>query len=163
MAVDEQLVRFTPDDRRPLVDAMAELAARGDGEGWVNLSPVVSDEDQMRLPERSGLAGWFSARGPAVPVATWMPAVVEGRVRPAQIGLAHGTGPNALPRLADEGVSLPADWTKRQDHAKHGVVADLPAAVELDAVVAWLVAAAARLSPVDAVGGRWEAVVHRPR
>ncbi len=145
-----------------VIDAMEEMAARGDGEGWVNITPVVKDEDLLRIPDRSGLAGWFSARGPAVPVATWMPPATGSRPRPAQVGLAHGTGPNALPRLADEGVVLPADWTKRQDHAKHGVVADLPGEVDLDAVVDWLLTAASRLSPVVSVGDRWQAVVHRP-
>ena len=141
---------------------MAELAARGDGEGWVNITPVVKDEDLMRIPDRSGLVGWFSARGPAVPVATWMPPATSGRPRPAQVGLAHGTGPNALPRLAEDGVVLPATWVKRQDHAKHGVVADLPADVDLEEVIDWLLAAASLLTPLTPADDSWHAVVHRP-
>lgn len=155
-------MRFRRDDTTRVVAAMEELAVRGDGEGWVNITPVVKDEDLMRIPDRSGLAGWFSARGPAVPVVTWMPPAAGGRPRPAQVGLAHGTGPNALPRLADEGLALPAAWTKRQDHAKHGVVADLPEGVDLGEVVDWLLAAASQLSPVAPAGDRWDAVVHLP-
>ena len=162
VSVDEHTLRFTRDDRAPVVEAMQALVARGDGKGWVNIMPVVEDEDLIRIPDRSGLAGWFSARGPAVPVATWTPPATGRRPRPAQVGLAHGTGPDALPRLAEEGIVLPTGWTKRQDHAKHGVVADLPGDADLDAVIDWMLTAASQLSAVVAVGRRWQAVVHRP-
>ncbi len=161
MATTRDVIEFDRGDPSGLLAVMDEFATAGDKPGWINLSPSLDDQDAAQVPTRSGLAAWFSGRGPAIPMATWTPAVTRGRLRPAQIGLEHGTGPNALPRLRDAGISLPSGWTKRQDHAKHGVVVELPADVDHRAVVDWLVAAAVNLSPVVSVGSRWAAVVHR--
>ncbi len=162
MAVDQEIIRFERSERTVVVEAMRELSGRGDGEGWINVAPALSDEDMMRVPERPGLLAWFSGRGPAVAMATWMPAATTARPRAAQIGVEHGTGPNALSRLADDGLPLPAGWVKRQDHAKHGVVADLPSDVDPDSVLEWLIAATSALMSIVGAGERWTAVVHRP-
>ena len=76
--------------------------------------------------------------------------------------MAHGTGPNALRRLEEDGIALPTGWQRRQDHAKHGIVADLPAGADPVAVVDWLVRAVSALMTVVEAGDRWTAVVHRP-
>lgn len=162
MAVDEEIIRFEYDDRAAVVAALDELSAQGDGEGWINIRPALTEEQEISVPVRSGLAAWFSGRGEPVAMATWTPAASGGRPRPAQIGVAHGTGPNALPRLAEQGLPLPAGWKKRQDHAKHGIVADLPSDADHDAVVRWLLAAVSELMSVVSAGDRWTAVVHRP-
>ena len=95
-------VPFHRNEHEAVTDAMRRLTERGDGQGWINLQPALSDEEYNRVPDRSGLGAWFSGRGPAVAMATWTPPTLEGRMRPAQIGLEHGTGPKALERLADE-------------------------------------------------------------
>jgi hypothetical protein len=92
-------------------------------------------------------------------MATWTPASSKGRGRPANIGIAHGTGPNALDRLDDAGVSLPAEWQKRQDHAKNGIVAELPYTEDHFAVVDWVMRAMVVLSPRVAIGDDWIAEV----
>lgn len=97
-----------------------------------------------------------------VPMATWMPATSQGK-KPtlAQIGIEHGTGPNAIKRLGEIGHDVPVDWMLRQDHAKHGIVAELPADVDSAKVVRWLMDAISGLSPLIELGERWRAVVHR--
>lgn len=161
MATTHDLIEFDRDDPSRVLTVMDEFAAAGDELGWINIGPSLEDDEAALVPTRSGLAAWFSGRGPTVPMATWTPAVTHGRPRPALIGLEHGTGPNALKRLKEAGVSLPSGWTKRGDHAKHGVVVELPAGVDHRSVVDWLVAAAVILSPVLSLGSRWTAVVHR--
>jgi len=83
-------------------------------------------------------------------------------MRPAQIGLEHGTGPKALDRLAEIGVGLPERWVTRQDHAKHGIVAELPADEDPSVVLTWLIVAATVLRTVVGPGEHWIAVVHEP-
>ena len=83
-------------------------------------------------------------------------------MRPAQIGLEHGTGPKALERLAEIGVGLPERWVTRQDHAKHGIVAELPADEDPSVVITWLIVAATVLRTVVEPGEHWIAVVHEP-
>ena len=162
MAITVEVVELERTDPGGLTGCMAELEARGDGKGWINFGPALSAEELAPVPHKTGLGQWFSGRGPAVPMATWTPGVARGRARPAQVGLAHGTGPDALDRLADVGLSLPAGWVGKQDHAKHGIVAELPDAVDHRSIVDWLIAAMAELSPIIPTGDRWIAEVHRP-
>jgi hypothetical protein len=153
MATTATVIEFTDDDISPLVERMDALTRRGDG--WINIGPGLTPEEFAALPTRSTVAKWVSGRGPAVPMATWTPASTKGRGSPAQIGLAHGTGPNALERLKDAGLSLPSGWQKKQDHAKNGIVAELPATVDHEAVIGWLLAAISELSDRVAAGPDW--------
>lgn len=157
-----EVVEFTRSDPSPLVARIAALAARGDGEGWINFGPALSPEEFAAVPHRSGLGKWFSGRGPAVPMATWTPPLDGARPRPAQVGVQHGTGPNALDRLGAAGRPLPQPWAKKQDHAKHGIVAELPAGVDPRSVVDWLLGAMAELSSLVPTGDEWLAEVHQP-
>ncbi len=162
MAFQVTEIVFDRDDAAEVVAAMQNLHERGDGLGWVNLQPCLSADQFGRVPERSGLAGWFSGRGPALPLATWTPPTVGARPVPAQLGLAHGTGPNGLDRLETQGVTRPSGWVKRQDHAKHGIVMALPDNVDLLDVVGWMVAAVTGLCQVVEPGSLWQAMVHQP-
>jgi hypothetical protein len=155
-------VEFSRSDPRPLVARLRAIADRGDGEGWVNIGPALSDEEYTAVPPRSGLGAWFSGRGPVVPMATWMPPMEGDRPRPAQIGISHGTGPNALPRLEEVGLVLPATWTKKQDHAKHGIVAEIPDDADYSSMIDWLIRAMSHLSDAIPVGDRWIAEIHLP-
>lgn len=162
MAFSLTELAFHRDQHADVAEAMRRLAARGDGKGWVNLLPALSEEEHDRVPDRSGLGAWFSGRGPAIAMATWTPPATIGRPRPAQVGLEHGTGPNALDRLAEIGVGLPEGWIKRQDHAKHGIVAELPPGVDPSVVITWLIVAATVLRTVVEPGEQWLARVHEP-
>ena len=144
-----------------VVAVMDQFARAGDSPGWINVGPSLSDEQAAQVPARSGAAAWFSGRGPTVAMATWIPGVTAGKPRPAQVGVEHGTGPNALPRLAEGGMALPSRWAKRQDHARHGIVVDVPVDADHAEVVAWLVGAVTALTPQFELGPRWAAMVHR--
>ena len=154
-------ISFEPGDLSVVVSAMTEIAAAPGADGWVNIGPALTDEQAAQVPARSGLAAWFSGRGPAVAMGTWMPAPTAGRSRAAQVGVEHGQGPNALKRLREAGLELPDGWVKRQDHAKHGVVVEIGAAVELAAVVAWMVRAVAILTSDVEVDDRFIAHLYR--
>jgi hypothetical protein len=136
-----------------LVEAVAARAA--DGRGWINLAPDLGDDH----PPTSG-GGWFSGRGPTVPHATYVAARAgrRGRVTPAQVGIEHGSGPQAVARLAEAGHPLPAGWRVRQDHPRRGLVAEVGPDTDPGRVVEWLLGAAAVLSGVP-TGDVWLAEV----
>ncbi len=156
MAVDHTGVMFTSDDTAEILSFMDDLAARDDGRGWINLQPWVEDEDR---PPSSQLGRMFSARGPEVPQATWVPRHRRGRsVVPATVGISHPTGRFAVRRLATAGVHVPQSWTVRQDHVRRGLVFELPEGVEVAEVLRFLLAAVTTLSGV-ATDERWVADV----
>jgi hypothetical protein len=146
------VVTFTEHDRSPVVERMRVMAETRTG--WINVSPGL-DVD-VPPPPRSALGALIGGRGPTVPLATWMPA--RGR-DPSTVGIEHGQGPRAIDQLADRGVALPDGWRKLQDHAKRGLVVVPPAgtaAPQLDAVLDWVLRAAAALCPVRRTG-EWRA------
>jgi len=159
---DQEIIRFSRSDIDAIVEAMDSLQ-RAEAGGWINIGPWLSDDVMAEVPQRSGLGAWFSGLGPYVPMATWIPGLTTGRrPTPAQVGIEHGTGPNALARLSEAGHPMPADWRRRQDHGKHGIVAELPEGVDLGEVVVWLIEAITLLSEYVSPGNRWRAVIHRP-
>lgn len=145
-------ITFGRGDSSAVVAAMAEIAASPGAGGWVNIGPALTDEQAAQVPPKSGLAAWFSGRGPAVAMGTWMPGSVGSRPRAAQVGVEHGLGPNALKRLREAGLELPPGWRKRQDHAKHGVVIELVGDVDPSVTVDWIIEAVTILTPETILG-----------
>ena len=160
MGTDTTEILFTRSEPNSVVAAMKRMSAVGDCEGWINLQPLLSDDQAGAVPEQTSIGAWFSGRGPAVANATWTPARQGRRFRPSQIGVAHGTGPHALDRLDEAGAGLPAGWFKRQDHAKHGIVAEVPDTEDLARVLDWVLTACQQLRTVVDPGEDWVAVVH---
>lgn len=160
MAMTVDVVEFTRSDPAPLLAWIDRLSEAGDGSGWINFGPALTPEEFASVPHRSGLGKWFSGRGPAVPMATWTPPDAAGGNGPAMVGVQHGTGPNALDRLRAAGLDLPPGWTRKQDHAKHGIVAELPDHPDGRAMVGWLIDAMRELSPLIPTGEEWLAEVH---
>lgn len=152
MVVDHTSVMFTGDDTSEVLSCMKDLAARADGRGWLNVQPWVEDEDR---PPTSPLGRMFSARGPEIPLATWIPQHRRGRsdVR-ATVGISHPTGRFAVRRLAEGGVELPQGWVVRQDHIRRGLVFELPQGAGVFDVLTFLMAAIEVLSGVG-LDGRW--------
>ena len=85
--------------QEPLIEAVAAVAATG---GWVNVEPVVDDEHRNDVP---GIFTWFSARGPQVPVGTF---VAGSKRSAASVGIEHGIGRNAADWLEAAGLVAPA-------------------------------------------------------
>ena len=146
-------VPFRRSDPGPLIDIVEQLAV--EHRGWVNVGPDLADDDAAR---RRG--GWFSARGPAAPNATFLAGQARrsGRHDPDQIGIEHASGTKAARRLAEGGHPVPQGWTVRQDHPKRGLVVQLPVGIPAGDVVAWLLEAAGLLCRVP-TGDDWRAEV----
>lgn len=143
-----------PADVAWLAGVLVDLTATN--RGWVNLLPEV--EPGFEPPPRNLVVALFSSRGDAVPLATW--AAPEPAGGPASVGIQHGSGPQALIRLADAGLPLPDGWRKASDHPRRGLVVLVPSDAPADSVVRWLLRAAAELSTVP-LTGHWLAQVHR--
>jgi hypothetical protein len=148
------VVDFHQDEPDAVLDAMTDL--RGRHRGWVNLHPAF-DEDRQPSPE--GLFRVFSARGPAVPVCTWVAGEHTRGVEHISIGVQHGAGPKAVTTLAEAGHPVPTDWHVFTDHPKRGLVVAVPLATPDADVLAWLLRAGGSLTAV-ALTGRWHALVY---
>lgn len=160
MAIIPTVVEFDRSDLSTVASHFDRLMSSG--EGWINLGPALSAEEFDAVPRKTGVGKWVSGRGPAVPMATWTPASQSGRARPGQAGVAHGVGPNALARLREAGIDLPENWTKRQDHARNGIVIDLPETAEPTEIVVWLLRVMDELALVIQASEQWIAEVHAP-
>ena len=151
--VDE--LAFSEDDLSPVEAVLVELA--DEGRGWVNFSPEV--EPGHELPPRNLMVSVFSARGDAVPLATWTPPEEPGQR--ATVGIEHGAGPKALERLTELELGLGAGWFKVADHPRRGLVVTTPPDAAVGDVLWWLLAASHALSPVP-LSGDWLARVYHP-
>lgn len=128
--------------------------------GWVNFQPAVDVDD---LPtDGGGFFGLFGGRGPDVPLGTWFPATSpkRGRPDPPKIGLLHGAGTRAKPKLADLGHPVPDGWVVMQDYIKKGLVIAVPPEEAHADVLRWLLGAARLLSSIPLTGD-WRAEVYR--
>lgn len=151
-ATDE--LPFTEDDLAPAVGAIVGLHEAATG--WINFLPEV--EPGHEVPPRNLAVVLFSARGEAVPLATWSaPEVTGGR---ATLGIQHGSGPKALARLAEMDLALPAGWIKVSDHPRRGLVVTTPGNADPDDVLWWLLTSSHALSTVPLTGD-WLARVYR--
>jgi hypothetical protein len=156
VGVDVEFLEFDPDAPDEVLAAMADLSG---GAGWLTIDPAI--DERFPAPEQSTFGRLVSGRGPAVPRATWVPADVERRrPEPMSVGILHGTGANAVERLADKDITVPDRWRVVADHSKRGLVAWVPIDIPLDRVLAWTLTASRALTRVP-LTGRWRAAVHR--
>jgi hypothetical protein len=131
------------------------------GQGWINLMPGV-DVDEERATMRPGVFALFSSRQPPVTMATLMPARPARRATDGvTVGLLHPTGAKAAARLVEGGVTLPAGWLIKQDHARRGLLALARHGATEDEVIGWSVAAGTSLCREE-MTGTWQAVVYLP-
>lgn len=154
MALDPRdEVEFDEDDLSPIEAVLADL--QGHRRGWVNFVPEV--EDGHDPGPRSMVAAIFSARGDAIPHATWKAAETEdGR---STLGIEHGSGPRALDRLVDRQLGLAQGWMKVADHPRRGLVVSAHREVPLADQLWWLLASSHALSTVPLTGA-WLAKVY---
>jgi hypothetical protein len=137
------LVEFNRGDPAEVFDHMARLSTSLDG--WVNFQPNIDPED---VPGSGfNLLSIFSARGPAIPLATWMPGIHnrKGVPAPPEIGIQHPAGSRAIPVLRTRGLDVPDGWIPLQDHPKRGLVLRLPPEVPHPEIVRWLLDATTAL------------------
>ena len=107
----------------------AARRTRGDGEGWINLQSAAHRRGTG--PRCPSAPPWASGSADAVPRWRWR----RGRRRHVRSqtpttprsGSPTAPGPRRSTDWPSSGSGSPSGWVKRQDHAKHGIVADLPA------------------------------------
>jgi hypothetical protein len=153
-----ETLEFLRSEPAPVVERMSTMAA--EHRGWVNLRPLVHEEDQASAPRPPGLFGVFSGAGPPVPLCTWTPGEVRRRsIEPASVGVQHAAGPKVVRRLEELGAPpVPDGWVVSQDHSKRGLVVHPAAEAPLEVVLEWLlhVGEALCLPPVS---GWWYAAL----
>ena len=107
------------------------------------MQPLVADEDR---PPESPIFKLFTAKGPAVPLGTWVPGHhYRDKWQPASVGLQHAGGRHAAKLLEERGVAEPDGWNRRQDHIKRGLVYELPEGQDPRVALEFLVDAMANL------------------
>lgn len=152
MAIDHRQVHFRTDDISEVVANVDRITGDATGKEWITISPWVDPE---YLPVTSLLRRMFTARGPQVPEVTWFPAFNRD---PAQLGVLHSAGPNALEQLINDGTHPPDTWRSVSDHSKRGLLFAVAPGSPAEQVVEFAVAAAASLSHVP-TDDRWIAQV----
>ena len=161
MAVDRQMIEFTPDDIDAVVQGVAGMIERG--AGWMNIEPIVGEVamDEIRRSAPPAIVRVFSGRGGKIPFGTFVPGD-HRKDKFGQVGLEHSAGPRGLQQLRDAGVVLPAGWRMRQDHGKRGIVCDVPRDESPAVIVRWILDASLQLCEIDLTGW-WTAVISVPK
>ncbi len=155
MAIDRIPLPFDRRHPEKVIEHMVDLASRGDGRGWLSLQPRVDDDAEVA----DGAFALFSARGPVLPNATWVPAHRRRRKTvPTTVGLEHPAGKDAVGQLKAAGIAVPDGWTLQQDHPRRGLTFLVPDGDPERVAVDFLTTAGAWLTPLD-VGNDWYALV----
>jgi hypothetical protein len=150
------LVDFTTGERDVIVDVLRGLVDAG--AGWVNIRPLVDEDD---LPPPPGLAAVFSAKGPPLPIGTWVfSRHRDGTPAASSIGIAHPAGTKVATRIVDAGLRPPPTWRGRQDNPRRGLVVEVPPDGDVAEGLDWLLRVLLELSPI-ALAGEWRAEVFR--
>jgi len=133
---------------------MDELAPAA---GWLLVQPGF---DAEAVPARR-TSGFFSSRGPYVPVGSWVPGErTRQGVEYTALGVQHGAGGTVVGLLTDRGLPVPSGWEVLDDHPGRGLVVAVPPAAPNAEVLGWLLDAADHLCPVQ-LTGEWRATIHR--
>ncbi len=151
---ETEMLFIDSESQQDLESAIQRIVGLGDG--WINVEPIVEEDHQNEVP---GFFAWFSARGPKVPVGTFVPGNNQSS---ASVGVAHGSGRGASDQLKEFGIKPPGGWVSRQDHAKHGLVWEMnPHHIVASEVASLLLQSTVGLSTVPTTGG-WVVTVHHP-
>ena len=114
---------------------------------WLHIEPFVEDG---QVHTSSIFWRMFSSRGPIVPKFTWVPSYErKEQLMPAQIGITHPVGTQAVNRLKDFGIEIPENWLLHQDPPKRGIDITLPEVYSQDDVVNFAVRSLEVLSPFE--------------
>lgn len=145
---EPQVLEFHPDDLGAVAAAVDQL--RSTRSGWVNLSPMIPEDQRRRPPSILGRV--FSARGPDAPMATISAGHErrDGSVGPTSVGLVHLLRERLRPWLFEHELATPAEWQLKQDNPMRGAVWEVPAEAPTEPMVAHLMAMATALDRIGA-------------
>ena len=92
MAVDRQMIEFTPDDIEGVAQALGVVIERG--AGWLNIEPIVGEVamDEIRRTAAPAMVRMFSGTGGKIPFGTFVPGD-HRKGGLGQVGLEHSAGP----------------------------------------------------------------------
>lgn len=155
MAINQQVIAFTSADTGEVAELLTGVLRDPDARGWINVEPLLDEAIHLAY-ERSWVVKAFSGRGPGLPMGT-VTADGDGG---AVVGIEHGAGPHALKALNEEGIALPDQWVKKQDHARRGIVVEVPPPANAQAVLDFILRASEHLSKAP-LGLDWAAVIYR--
>jgi hypothetical protein len=138
---------------------MAQLAVAGDG--WINLIPRMSEDDDDK-PTSLGFLTLFGGGGPGMTMCTWIPGPRDHTApTPSSLGIAHVTGHRAVTELASRNTAVPQTWVVEQDHPFRGLVLRIPIEESNERVVTWALRAVRALGTPRPIRG-WRADIYLP-
>jgi hypothetical protein len=150
-----ETLEFTVEDLAPVVELMDALEPAG---GWLTLRPAFDAESAP--PPRRGM-GFFTARGPYIPVATWVPGErTRQGVAYTALGLQHGVGGPIVRWMAERGHPLIEGGEVIEDHPGRGLVVAVPPASDHRLALEWLIDAADLVCAIQ-LTGEWQVNAHR--
>ena len=150
-------MEFRLDEPKDILGYMARLLGAGDG--WINLTPKVSDEAETTSLNFLTLFGGGST---GVAMCTWLPEVRESRGRNhVRLGISHVTGLRARAQLYSLAIPIPTNWRVVQDHPRRGLVLEVPSEEPNELVLTWALAAVSALNRLDRAG-IWRAEIYVP-
>lgn len=162
MKRDIERFEFEPESVATVIAWMGILDEAGDG--WMNLLPGLVDESTGATTELlSGFSALLGKPATTSTMATYLPS--KRGDQPgigATIGILHPLGGHGVDQLRAAGLAVSATWKVRQDHARRGIVLELPAGVPHAEIVSWLLEAGTKLCR-DQLTGMWQAVVYCPK
>jgi len=152
--VSKQVLEFEEGDLGVLEAALRNLEV---SDGWVNVTPGVPAD--VVEENRSLFSAFLGSREMSAPLATWMPHK-PGQGSAGTLGVLHARG-----RLHREGLaglaSIPSSWRCRQDHARRGLLFDVPE-VTSPLLAETMVAVVEELATVPTTGRYLAEVFSRP-
>jgi hypothetical protein len=155
-----ELLTFQVDAFDDVVGAMTDLAGGGPDEatGWLTLQPAFDGE---AAPPPRATFGFFTSRGPYVPVCNWVPGErTRQGIAYTALGVQHGAGGKLEGWLAERGHPLVEGWEVISDHPTRGLVVAVPPREDHETVLVWLLHVADLVCPVQ-LTGEWRAMVYR--
>jgi hypothetical protein len=159
MGRPKEQLGFAPDQPASVLAWMERISTAGDG--WINLTPEVRDEEAVEFRQTTGLFSFLGGRQSSTVMCTWMPARPGRHEHEVTIGVLHPRGRAAAVRLREAGAPVPTGWRVSQDNTRRGLILKAPVSTTHREVLDWVIRATELLN-VEPLTGLWRAEVFPP-